>query len=117
MKRFVCRCGQPAFFDNAHCSARGAALGFDPVSMEMLSLEPSGQGWLAVDGSSWRQCGNGRDFSLCNWLLPAAGDEGLCRACQFNRTVPNTRARTGPKAGATTRISTMPWKRRLQTLR
>lgn len=89
MKRFHCSCGQPVFFDNAQCTACGARLGFDPDALVMRTLRPDDGQWLAEDGGSWLLCDNAVQHGVCNWLLHPDQDSPLCRACQFNRTVPN----------------------------
>jgi hypothetical protein len=89
MQRFTCDCGQPVFFENAQCTRCGARLGFAPERMTMLSLVPQDGAWAAADGSTWLLCSNAVDFGVCNWIHPAAASHPLCRACQFNRTVPN----------------------------
>jgi hypothetical protein len=89
MQRFVCDCGQPVFFDNAQCTRCGARLGFAPERMSMLSLSPRDGAWAAADDSTWLLCSNATQFGVCNWVHPAMESHPLCRACQFNRTVPN----------------------------
>ena len=79
MKRFQCSCGAPIFFDNHQCLQCGARVGFDPESMRMVPVEQHAD--LAY-------CSN-RDHGVCNWLRPAQSEDDLCRACQFNRTIPN----------------------------
>jgi len=79
MKRFQCGCGAPIFFDNHQCLQCGARVGFDPESMRMVPVEQHAD--LAY-------CSN-RDHGVCNWLQPAESEDNLCRACQFNRTIPN----------------------------
>ncbi|GIS02283.1 MAG: hypothetical protein CM15mP103_08340 [Gammaproteobacteria bacterium] len=79
MKRFQCRCGAPIFFDNHQCLQCGAQVGFDPESMSMVPVEQR---------TDLTYCGN-HDHGVCNWLRPAASEDDLCRACQFNRTIPN----------------------------
>ena len=79
MKRFQCRCGAPIFFDNHQCLQCGARVGFDPQSMSMVPAE---------DHADLAYCGN-HDHGVCNWLRPAESEDDLCRACQFNRTIPN----------------------------
>ena len=91
MKRFQCDCGTQVFFENHRCVNCQARLGFDPDSMEMLSLISSGDGQYQDNSSNvFKFCDNGVSFDVCNWLLPAdASDQSLCFACQFNRAIPN----------------------------
>ncbi|GAA0880082.1 putative zinc-binding peptidase [Algoriphagus jejuensis] len=37
---------------------------------------------------AYRYCKN-HEFSVCNWLIPAAHDEEFCVACALNRTIPD----------------------------
>ncbi|TXS89225.1 hypothetical protein FV139_19990 [Parahaliea maris] len=89
MQRFTCRCGQPVFFDNAQCTACGARLGFDSEALVMRALQPDDGQWVSEDGATWLLCDNAIQHGVCNWLLHADQESPLCRACQFNRTVPN----------------------------
>jgi len=91
MKRFQCDCGTQVFFENHRCVNCEARLGFDPITMEMLSLTPTGEGqYEDSDSNRFKFCDNGVTFDVCNWLLPADDhDHNLCFACQFNRTIPN----------------------------
>ena len=89
MKQFYCQCGQAVFFDSERCLRCGSRLGFDPQTMAMLALQPSGKRWQTADGRLFRLCDNTLRFDVCNWLVPEEQDHPLCRGCQFNRTVPN----------------------------
>ena len=79
MKRFQCSCGAPIFFDNHQCLQCGAWVGFDPESMSMVPVEQH---------ADLVYCGN-HEYGVCNWLRPSESEHDLCRACQFNRTIPN----------------------------
>ncbi|MEE4278449.1 MAG: putative zinc-binding metallopeptidase [Halieaceae bacterium] len=90
MRRFTCDCGAPVFFENTFCFNCGSALGFDPERSDMLTLADWGQGtYHDLLGNAFRYCSNGEEFGVCNWLRPADADGAFCRACQFNRTVPD----------------------------
>ncbi len=107
MKTFQCICGQPVFFNNSVCVACGRAVGFDPVSLTMRSLEAHEDGVLQVASEpnkkdrSWirrkktveperfRFCAN-LNQCACNWLIPADADPAaLCIGCTTTRTIPN----------------------------
>ena len=110
-----CRCGQPIFFRNTVCLNCGAALGFEPESAQLLSLEPVAgapgdanlwQHWRGRDADTgqpvadsangsrpqWRRCAHLLTPAACNWLVPAepadVGEITFCRACRLNRTIP-----------------------------
>jgi hypothetical protein len=36
----------------------------------------------------YQYCSN-YQYGVCNWLVPAAGSNKFCKACQLNRTIPN----------------------------
>jgi hypothetical protein len=90
MRRFVCDCGSPVYFENDFCFNCDSALGFDPVRSDMLTLADWGGGvFHDLLGNAWRYCSNGEEFGVCNWLRPADATSSFCTACQFNRTIPN----------------------------
>ena len=79
MRRFFCDCGQELFFDSGRCVRCDAPVGFDPEAMTMRRL---------ADASLL--CDNGSRYGVCNWLRAGSTHStGLCRACNFNRTIPN----------------------------
>jgi hypothetical protein len=95
------------FFPNSRCLACGAALGFDPERLAMISLEPDGDEGLwreaqpddaaasdtAHSALRWRRCVNLESASGCNWLVAehdaAADTPPQCRCCRLLRTVPD----------------------------
>jgi hypothetical protein len=93
MKNFRCtRCGNTIYFENVQCLACGSDIGFDPSTLTMTALVPgSGPGrFRAFDvtqSTEVKYCANAR-HAACNWLASADGN-GLCRACDLNRTIPN----------------------------
>ncbi len=90
MKPFYCRCGQAVYFDSSRCIRCGATLGFDVDSLDLVSLV-SGDGSRPVDisGRRYLACANGRQFDVCNWLVPESSENELCWGCRFNRTIPD----------------------------
>ncbi|MFA9439623.1 putative zinc-binding metallopeptidase [Uliginosibacterium sp. sgz301328] len=95
-----CTCGQPVFFRNSQCLACGRALGYEPNSGLLSTIEPADDdgGWrLAADTSPriYRRCANLDTPAACNWLVEPEfadlGDEsdGLCMACRLNDTIPD----------------------------
>ncbi|GAB5415125.1 MAG: putative zinc-binding peptidase [Congregibacter sp.] len=78
------------FFENDLCINCGSPLGYDPVRDDMVTLADWGEGvFRDALGNDYRYCVNGEDFGVCNWLEPAASAYTFCKACQFNRTVPD----------------------------
>lgn len=91
MKLFKCQnCDHPVYFDNTYCGHCHCKLGFDPVSMEMLSLKPEIEdNWVNIkSGKAFRYCKN-HSHDVCNWLIAAEDKNEFCRACQHNRVIPN----------------------------
>lgn len=111
-RRFTCRCGKPIFFRNTQCLACGSQLGFDPVRLDLLALEPGDapDTWR-VQGEEgpgrYIRCANFHTASACNWLVepaiaPAQATDGAplappvyCTACALNHLVPDL---TDPQA-------------------
>ncbi|RMD67677.1 MAG: hypothetical protein D6819_11005 [Gammaproteobacteria bacterium] len=91
MKRFFCRCGQELFFESHHCAHCGRLTGFDPLTLEMVSLQGDGHVPETVGGRQLRYCGNKLRFDVCNWLTEADHPSGFCLACHCNRFIPNLR--------------------------
>jgi hypothetical protein len=98
MKNFACtKCGNKVYFENVQCLRCNSALGFDPVTVQTVALAPemehdgSHLGLFRIVGDSnrlVRYCLNSMQ-GACNWLTPAGEGNGLCDACDLNRTIPN----------------------------
>lgn len=89
MKLFNCRCGHRVFFENIRCEACNSQLGFDPKSLEMISIDWISDHYEDSSGSAYRCCKNQIEFNNCNWLQRADAPEEYCWSCQLNRTIPN----------------------------
>lgn len=95
MKPFRCtHCSQAVFFENSHCGACQALLGFDPETRQMISfaVDDATGDWqgLGLQAALRRQpCTNRAAHSLCNWMVEASQPGSLCRSCQLTRLVPN----------------------------
>lgn len=88
MKLFRCVCGNTLHFENSHCLACQRAVGFDPGSLQMLSLDAAnGPGNAAAAGQTL--CINGQTYGVCNWLASMNAPGGFCSACALNRYVPD----------------------------
>lgn len=96
MKLFKCdNCGQPVFFENYFCLQCNASLGFDPVSMDILSLLPAqNENYTNIAPAQnsntyfYKYCVN-KQQNVCNWLLPSDSPSSYCIACDLNKTIPN----------------------------
>src|ERR1700749_5004638 len=95
MKSLHCtHCQMTVFFENDHCLKCGHSLGFVTDVMDMQALEPAKDGlWQPVGnanaGKLYRQCANGRQQGLCNWLVPADDTNAWCVACRLNEIIPD----------------------------
>lgn len=91
MKRFSCACGRPVFFENSYCLGCDRPLGFDPESLELLSLDDGGGFYRAAGASTdkrYHHCRNRVEHDVCNWLVPAEAGVDYCLACGLNEVIP-----------------------------
>ncbi len=79
MRYFQCRCGNVLFFENSLCVQCGATVGYDPAADAMVALDPQ---------IPLKQCQNGIQHGVCNWLVPTGSPNPLCPSCRLNRTIP-----------------------------
>ncbi|KEO72988.1 zinc-binding metallopeptidase family protein [Anditalea andensis] len=92
MQLFKCdHCDQPVYFDNTFCSYCQNLLGFDGISLSMISLHKNNDGTMTAAGSgiNYHYCINHK-HDVCNWIIPDSDPATICIACAPNRTVPNT---------------------------
>lgn len=99
MRLFACdSCGQTLHFDNRSCVNCGHRLGFVPEHLALHALEEDGDGLLRLvnepQAAPRRFCANAA-LDICNWTVPAQGQEPFCLACRHNRLVPNTDTEDG----------------------
>lgn len=94
-RAFRCECERPVFFRNSRCLGCEAPLGYEPERGELRTLKPGGRDgrWRLAgkprEADEYRRCANFETAAGCNWLIPAADEATLCRACRLNRTIPN----------------------------
>ena len=98
-RSYRCQCERPVFFRNSACLACQTPLGFEPQRALVLPMEagPEDGLWHLIGDDSdalYRRCGNFTTAAGCNWLVPHTPDEpddfeGLCIACNLNRTIPD----------------------------
>lgn len=94
MKIFTCtHCNQLVYFENDRCEHCGHQLGFDPEALQLVTLNPLANNWFTIFASNntntYRYCANYRQH-VCNWLIPVNNSTPYCKACDINRTVPNS---------------------------
>jgi hypothetical protein len=92
-RSYRCQCGRPVFFRNSLCLGCKAALGYEPdlALVGALQAGPDANTWKLhgqADGVLFRRCANFDSPAGCNWLVPTAETEKLCRSCRLNRTIP-----------------------------
>ena len=91
MKLFSCQnCGQVLYFENTACEKCHSRLGYRSEDNVLSALVEVDGAWEArgAAGRRFRFCANAAHDS-CNWLLPFESQARFCRACQYNRTIPN----------------------------
>jgi hypothetical protein len=92
MKLFKCQfCDNIVYFENRTCGRCNHRLGYVPELTTIAAMKPAGgQDWfpLAGDGAPRRFCANAL-YDVCNWLIPAGAEGGLCIACRHNDTIPD----------------------------
>jgi hypothetical protein len=92
MRVFTCQaCGQLLYFENVRCERCGRVLGYLSDLATISALEPAQNdhwGALGANGQHYRFCKN-RDYSVCNWMVPADSRESFCAACRYNKTIPD----------------------------
>ncbi|HWI87303.1 MAG TPA: putative zinc-binding metallopeptidase [Sphingomonas sp.] len=96
MKPYPCpNCGRPNHFEVRVCPNCSFTLGYDPETDRLLFLGDRATIWRDSDGGEHPLlvCANNNDYKICNWLVPAVGNQPLCLACRHNRTIPDL---TGP---------------------
>lgn len=98
MQLFTCsHCAQPVYFENHLCLKCNAPLGFDPLQLQMVSLQEAGDGYASFTQSGenntgkYKYCAN-KQYGVCNWLLPYETEAEFCIACNLNHTIPDLSA-------------------------
>jgi hypothetical protein len=95
MKCFRCdSCGMMVFFENDRCVKCGHPLGFLPDVLDLSALEttPDNKSQASsprAGGRLYRLCENGRQFRVCNWMVPVEDPNPLCVACRLNEIIPD----------------------------
>jgi hypothetical protein len=97
MKLFTCgSCGQTVYFHNVRCVRCDSRLGFAPEQLTLLAFEQADGAWRTVGSDSGsdpqpthQMCANYLDHAACNWMVPTAERQPLCRGCRLNRTIPD----------------------------
>jgi len=90
MKTFHCsHCRNLVFFENVRCLNCQHDLAFLPDQMEMGALETGNDGLWYYGDRAYRLCANNINHQICNWALPLADSDALCRSCRLTHVIPN----------------------------
>jgi hypothetical protein len=94
MKIFHCdHCDHLVFFENTTCLHCQRVLAYLPDAVTVGSLDPVEGGlWrspLSAEGPLYRLCDNYTKENVCNWAVPAAESDPLCRSCRLTRVLPD----------------------------
>lgn len=103
MKPYPCpNCGRPTHFEVRVCPNCAFTLGYDPASDQLLFLGDGATTWRDASGTEHPAvvCANNNAYKICNWLVPAVGNQPLCLACRHNRTIPDLTAPAVPERWA-----------------
>jgi hypothetical protein len=103
MKPYPCpNCGRPNHFEVRVCPNCSFTLGYDPQSDRFLFLGDNATTWRDSDGADHPVlvCANNNAYQICNWLVPAVGNQPMCLACRHNRTIPDLTGPTVPERWA-----------------
>ncbi len=82
------------FFENSLCVKCSRQLGFLPDVLELSALEPAADDqWRALSPLAkknvYRNCANGQQHKMCNWLVPAEDPNPLCVSCRLDEIIPD----------------------------
>lgn len=93
MKLFTCtHCGEILYFENTRCAHCGYVTGIFEENNQLFALSAKDEGSFnhvyLNSNVQYKYCYN-HQFDVCNWLVPANGDNIFCKACDLNRTIPN----------------------------
>ncbi len=90
MKTFHCtHCQNLVFFENVKCLNCQRDLAYLPDQMEMAALEKRDDGLWYHEDQAYKLCANSISHQICNWALPAAETEELCRSCRLTHVIPD----------------------------
>jgi hypothetical protein len=82
------------FFQNDRCVKCQHPLGFLPDVLDLSSLEATSDNqWRAssslATGRIYRNCANGQQFKVCNWMVPENDPHFFCVSCRLNEVIPD----------------------------
>jgi hypothetical protein len=90
MKTFHCtHCQNLVFFENVKCLNCQRDLAYLPDQMLMAALEQGNDGLWHHGDQGYKLCANHVRHQICNWALPVADPQVLCRSCRLTRVIPD----------------------------
>jgi hypothetical protein len=91
MKLYTCsNCHSLIYFENNICLHCGYSLGFDAITLSLVTLVSEGNGLFSNiqdKQEKFRYCKNA-EYGTCNWLVRSNQSTEFCPACELNRTIP-----------------------------
>jgi hypothetical protein len=99
MKTFHCtHCQNLVFFENVICLNCQHDLAYLPDRMLMAALEQGNDGnWYHAD-QAYKLCANNVTHQICNWAMPIAEPDALCRSCRLTHVIPDLSQRGNEEA-------------------
>jgi hypothetical protein len=94
MRVFTCNnCMNTLYFENSKCLHCEHPVGFNPMTLSMVTLKPSADeparfSNASNDSEIYKYCSNS-EHGVCNWLLPGDSEQDYCVACAMNNVIPS----------------------------
>ena len=84
-------CSRLLHFEARVCPSCAFTLGYDPAANVFLFLVDGATTWRDHDGEPHDVvvCANNNEYEVCNWLVPTNDNTPFCRACRYNKTIPD----------------------------
>ncbi len=92
MKIYTCgNCHNLLYFENNICLSCGHNVGFDPMTLSLLTLIPEDETSFSdiLDKSSVYQYCKNAEHGVCNWLITSSQHDPYCKACSLNHVIPS----------------------------
>jgi hypothetical protein len=82
------------FFENSRCVKCESQVGFLPDVLDLSMLEPQADHqWRAgsplAKNRVYKNCANGEQHQMCNWLVPVEDPNPFCASCRLNEIIPD----------------------------
>ena len=88
MRKYSCQCGNMLFFDNSHCTACGAEVGWCDACHNLVARSQAGE--CSQCGQPVANCNNREQYAICNGFVnPGESETGLCCSCVRTTVIPD----------------------------